>query len=95
LVKAIIVGQSYGKTIGIFSTAKIWNSFFGNSCDIVGTGSPLWYADYNTTGNVDPTLSFADFIPFGGWTAPFIKQVGGNITVANLCGHPLWHAFID
>jgi len=95
LTEAIAVAQLYKKTIGVFSTATIWNNFFGNSCNIATSSIPLWYADYNATGHVNPTLSYSDFIPFGGWTTPFMKQVGGNVTVSPLCGHSLWHALID
>jgi len=40
----------------------------------------------NDTGQVDPTQSYDDFVPFGGWTTPSLKQVGGNVTVP-LCGN--------
>jgi len=85
----------------IFTTAPIWQQFFGSSCDTFAadTGAYLWYANYNNTGNVNPTLSFDDFVPFGGWTAHsaalVMKQVGGNVTIPLLCGNKAWHAFVD
>ena len=87
--------QSYGKTVGVFSTANIWKQFFGSSCDIGVSGIPLWYADYTTTGHVDSTVAYDDFVPFGGWTSPSLKQVGGNVTITPLCGHSKWHSYID
>jgi len=39
-------------------------------------------------------FSVADFVPFGGYTVPQIKQIAGNKTVT-LCNNPLWHAYID
>jgi len=82
---------------GIFSTANIWKSFFGNNCDNVFLELPLWYADYDTTGHVNSDPSGTDFVSFGGWVQPsiLIKQIGGNVHVTSLCGNPTWHAFID
>ena len=73
--------------IGIFSTAPLWQYYFGGSCDYFGQSEniPLWYANYHSdTGLVDSTQSYDDFVPFGGWYIPSLKQVGGNVTVA-LC----------
>jgi len=38
----------------IFSTARIWRQFFGSSCDTFATdtNAPLWYANYDSTGQV-------------------------------------------
>jgi len=59
----------------------------------------LWYARYNTSGQVDPTPSFDDYIPFGGWEVSAAnlkqKQVGGNVTLTNFCNHLDWHLEID
>jgi len=48
---------------------------------------------------VDTTQSFADFVPFGGYTLDSglvnFKQVGGNVTIPLLCGSTAWHAFVD
>ena len=95
LNNAISQAQSYGKTVGVFSTANIWNQFFGGSCDIGASGIPLWYADYTTNGQVDSTTSYDDFVSFGGWASASLKQVGGNVTITSLCGHSTWHAYID
>lgn len=86
---------------GVFSTAHIWEKFFGSNCDSIAGlngGTWLWYANYNSSGQVDSIRSFDDFVPFGGWTvgSSFLtmKQVGGNVTVP-LCGSSTWHAFVD
>jgi len=85
----------------IFSTARIWEQFFGSSCDNFATDSwiTLWYANYDSTGHVTSARSLDDFVPFGGWTAQsgsiIMKQVGGNVTVPLLCGPTAWHAFVD
>lgn len=79
----------------MFSTANIWAAFFGNSCDTVGATYPsLWYANYESDGHVNPTQTFNDFIPFGGWTAPVLKQIAGNTTAYKLCGNE-WQVFLD
>ncbi len=49
----------------------------------------LWYAHY------DGSSSFIDFIPFGGWSRPNIKQYQWNTT---LCGVDVdldYYWFID
>jgi hypothetical protein len=82
-------------SVGVFSTARIWESFFGNTCtSIPSFGALLWYAIYDKTGNVKDVASFGDFIPFGGWTLGYLKQVQGNQTIT-LCSHANWHAFVD
>jgi len=88
-----------GLSVGIFSTKRIWDSLFGTTCNIGNSGVfKLWFADYQTDGVVDPTESFADFTAyggFGGWTQPYLKQVGGTVPITNLCNNPAWHALID
>ena len=57
-------------TPAIFSTAPIWEQFFGSSCDTFAadTGALLSHASYNSTGQVTSTHSYNDFVPFGGFT---------------------------
>ena len=86
--------------IGVISTGTIWKAFFGSTCDSVGTsGALLSYAIYGTDGHVSSTKSFADFVPFGGWTLAggnvYKKQIYGNHTLSSLCGNPNLHAFVD
>jgi len=76
-VNSLNIGRS-----GVFSTAHIWESYFGNDCNSISTVTKyLWYANYNSSGQVNSTSSFNDFVPFGGWKSPDLKQVGGSITV--------------
>ena len=62
--------QNIGWSPVIFSTSLIWKQFFGSSCDTFASDSNAWleYANYDATGHVSSTQSFADFVPFGGWT---------------------------
>jgi len=67
------------------------------ACNTLGSITPavnLWFADYNTTGNVDQVLTFGDYSPFGGWSEASLKQIGGNVTI-NLCDIVGWTAFVD
>jgi len=103
-------GGTGGQIAGVFSTPYLWNKYFGTSCDMIGTTkyghgatgtthTYLWYARYNTSGQVDPTPSFDDYIPFGGWEVSAAnlkqKQVGGNVTLTNFCNTPGWNIEID
>ena len=47
----------------VFSTARIWKQFFGNSCDTFAAdiGVMVSYANYDNTGHVNSTPSFDDF----------------------------------
>jgi hypothetical protein len=81
----------------IYTTANIWRNFFAHDCDDFAsvTGAYVSYALYNSSGKVTPSQTFADFVPFGGFTYPLVKQVGGNVTIPLLCGSIPWHAFVD
>ena len=102
LVEAINAVINIGFLPTIFSTARIWEQFFGSSCDIPGVFpfATLWYANYDNTGQVTSTRSLDDFVPFGGWIADsgvVMKQVKGNVTVPLTCIPTVtdWHAFVD
>lgn len=70
--------KSHGKNLGIYATAYMWQSIFGNrnACPQAAS-QQLWYAHY------DGSASFSDFSAFGGWTKPTIKQFQGT---NSLCG---------
>ncbi len=63
-------------TMGIYTRKDWWERFTGNSdcCKDL----PLWYAHYDGIENFD------DFVPFGGWAKPFMKQYAENQTVAGI-----------
>ncbi len=65
-----------GAKFGIYSSAYMWSSIFGNGYTL-GGNLPLWYAHY------DNSPSFSDFKAFGGWSRPAIKQYSDK---AGLCG---------
>jgi hypothetical protein len=67
-----------GYTCGVYSSASQWQVIFGSTTYSYGAASlSLWFAHY------DNNASFNDFSPFGGWTAPQMKQYQGDVTV---CG---------
>jgi GH25 family lysozyme M1 (1,4-beta-N-acetylmuramidase) len=78
VTEAINAIKAQGKYAGIFTSATNWQSIFGSSsaCPSVGS-APLWYAHY------DHVQEFSDFKPFGGWSAPSMKQFASGVP---LCG---------
>ena len=75
LVQAI---RNQGRAPGIYASYYMWQSIMGsaNACTNLGD-VPLWYAHYDGKDN------FSDFVPFGGWTKPNMKQYVGDTT---MCG---------
>ena len=62
-------------TVGIYTDITSWNTIVGiwtEASDLM-----LWYAHWNGV------TSFSDFVPFGGWTKPSMKQYRGDQI---LCG---------
>ena len=74
---------------GIYSSAHNWGSIFGSDSTTysypASKGLPLWYAHY------DGKPSFSDFVAFGGWSTPTIKQYLGDKTS---CGVGLDYNFM-
>uniref|UniRef100_A0A914CID3 Lysozyme n=1 Tax=Acrobeloides nanus TaxID=290746 RepID=A0A914CID3_9BILA len=63
--------QNNGYRVGIYTNANNWNTIVGAW---TGTSSlPLWWAKY------DGQQNFGSFSPFGGWSAPTIKQYEGDV----------------
>ncbi|MFT3775399.1 MAG: DUF1906 domain-containing protein [Minicystis sp.] len=69
LQQLLDAAASLGLSVGIYTSVYEW-SITINADQF--SRYPLWYADY------DEVASFADFTPFGGWTAPVMKQFAGN-----------------
>ena len=70
--------KSHGKVPAIYASRYMWQTIMGSftACPSVAS-QQLWYAHY------DGSPSFSDFVAFGGWTKPAIKQFQGDTT---LCG---------
>jgi len=75
-LRALITkAQQLNLKIGIYSSKYQWTNIF---CQATGYEQfPLWYAHY------DKKPSFEDFVPFGGWQKPVIKQFFDELTI---CG---------
>jgi len=62
--------------VGIYSSQYMWSIVIG--AGVRGpTDLPAWYAHY------DGNPSFNNFLPFGGWTRPAMKQFAGDV---GFCG---------
>jgi len=62
--------KDQGQTIGIYTSESQWIPIMGDYTG--GSSYPLWYANYDGEDNFD------DFSPFGGWSAPVMKQFNGD-----------------
>ena len=71
-----------GVSCGVYSNSVQWQSLFGGVQYQYGTNLPLWYPRYPTSQS--PT--FSDFVQFGGWTRPVMKQYAGSVTQSGTCG---------
>lgn len=71
---------TYNVDCGIYSSWPQWQQIFGSTKYVYNPQFPLWVAHY------DGKKTFSDFVPFGGWTRPTIKQFDGDKT---LCGIPV------
>jgi len=66
---------SMGVKHGIYSSKAQWTPIMCSTTKFASL--PIWYAHY------DNNPSFSDWVNFGGWTKPAIKQFQGDTTV---CG---------
>mmetsp|Transcript_24727 Transcript_24727/g.34638 ORF Transcript_24727/g.34638 Transcript_24727/m.34638 type:complete len:273 (+) Transcript_24727:28-846(+) len=65
-----------GLNVGVYTSKYQWTTIMGSSYT-GGSAYPLWYPHY------DNSSSFSDFVAFGGWTSPIIKQYLGTTSI---CG---------
>ncbi|KAH3744709.1 glycoside hydrolase family 25 protein [Pelomyxa schiedti] len=68
--------KSMGVTIGVYTSKSQWQPIMGSSYT-GGAAYPLWYAHY------DNNPSFSDYVAFGGWTTPSVKQYEGTTSLCN------------
>ena len=73
--EALNAGDATGKVNAIYSSKSQWTPIMCGSTAF--SNYQLWYPHY------DNNPSFSDWVPFGGWTKPAIKQYKGT---TNVCG---------
>lgn len=80
LVDACLSDDTY--QCGIYASKNSWQSLFGSIDYTYAKASTLalWYPHYENT----PNPSFSDWTPYGGWTAPTMKQYQGTTTVCDM-----------
>ena len=83
LLSALITaGNGLGLSLGVYSQVSEWNAIMGSgdAC-LAGSSLPLWYVSLKTG-----EAAYADFVPFGGWKSPFMKQYSFTSQLATSCG---------
>lgn len=69
--------RAAGQHVGIYSSHYEWALVAGGACELRSPASiPLWYAHYDGD---DRTCSDYEMLPFGGWTAPYLKQYNDHL----------------
>jgi len=64
--------------IGFYTSKSAWDAIMGTNSEF--HQFPLWYPHYQKPAQEN----FNDFVAFGGWTKPFMKQFAGDVTVCNI-----------
>ena len=71
---------------GVYTSIHMWTTLMTTAAApdacAVAADLPLWYPHYESP----PSPSFSDFVPFGGWAKPTIKQYYDGLTPGGLCG---------
>jgi hypothetical protein len=62
----------------------MWSSIPGSGCTSAAK-YPLWYAHY------DFKQTFSDFVPFGGWTKPNVKQYSDRGSACGVSADLNWY----
>lgn len=72
--------------VGVYASRYMWNLIYGSydACPQAAFEMPLWYPHYDTNP------SFSDFVPFGGWSTPTIKQYQGTSAVCGISVDRNW-----
>lgn len=70
-------GKALNVTLGMYTSKNSWSTIAGTNSDF--SFLPLWYPHYENT----PNPTYSDFVSFGGWTTPNVKQYAGTTSV---CG---------
>jgi hypothetical protein len=89
LQSLLAAGRAAGLPLGVYATMHMWLSLVADApgdCAVGGPDLPLWYAHYQSPS--DP--SFDDFVPFGGWPAPAVKQFADTNPICGVSVDDNW-----
>lgn len=75
LTRMVNEGKARGVSMGVYTSKSQWTPIMGGSTKF--SSYPLWYAHYDNVEN------FSDFVAFGGWSAPHIKQYAGTTAICS------------
>lgn len=68
-------GKARGISLGMYTSNSQWSPITGGSTAF--SSLPLWYPHY------DGNPSYSDWVPFGGWSSPAIKQYIGTTAICS------------
>jgi GH25 family lysozyme M1 (1,4-beta-N-acetylmuramidase) len=74
-VSILRAASALGVHAGVYTSRTQWLEVFGTTAFAPAASYPLWYAHY------DGRATFADFVAFGGWSQPKMKQFRGDTRV--------------
>lgn len=80
LRELVEAAEALGLSVGIYSLASAWKALMGSDTSFGQGRYPLWYA------HPDDHADFNDFVPFGGWKQPSIKQYRHDTTLSLAAG---------
>ena len=86
LADMINAAKAKGKSPGVYASQYMWDSIMGSGCTAGhDNGAVLWYAHY------DGRQSFSDYVPFGGWAHPNVKQYGDSVPYCGISADADWY----
>uniref|UniRef100_A0A7E4V596 Lysozyme n=1 Tax=Panagrellus redivivus TaxID=6233 RepID=A0A7E4V596_PANRE len=75
--------KTYGITVGIYTSWYDWQQITGATTQFSNSDGLWYWSAFGQGPDAEGVASFDDFRPFGGWTAPSVKQFALNEA---LCG---------
>eukprot|EP01100_Stratorugosa_tubuloviscum_P011995 TRINITY_DN54_c1_g1_i4.p1 TRINITY_DN54_c1_g1~~TRINITY_DN54_c1_g1_i4.p1 ORF type:complete len:225 (-),score=110.25 TRINITY_DN54_c1_g1_i4:70-720(-) len=75
--------EAMGQVVGVYTSKSQWDPIMGSWSGL--SKYALWYPHY------DGSASFSDFVAFGGWTKPAIKQYAGTTSICSASVDKSWY----
>jgi len=86
LGELIQAAQHLGVKAGVYASEWEWSITVGSGCSVGAQhGLPLWYPHY------DQEQSYSDFVAFGGWSKPSIKQYWDGVGYCGISADANWY----